>query len=231
MRYDVGMPNVSRASIAHVLERAAKTITDAAGTDGRASRADVTKKLKELTGTEKTLVDTFFRFMDHLDARAGAAVTKSDITKALAEAKEKLVNAYDVDRNGLSPEERAKMGQVGQLAATIAETFRTPTYAAREAVEVLVTPKWNAAALPSIDPSELSSSAKKSFDAKTKQAERMDGLIDAPVARKLTAGGEKFTVVAQFTHDSFNIELYNSNGRRVSHGSGWGTPDQPIEWK
>ncbi|MFO0595674.1 MAG: hypothetical protein U0228_10225 [Myxococcaceae bacterium] len=225
------MPNVSRASIAHVLERAAKTITDAAGTDGRASRADVTKKLKELTGTEKTLVDTFYRFMDHRDAKAGASVTKKDIAAALTEAKTKLVNAYDLDANGLSADERVKMGQVGQLAATIAETFRSPTYAARDAVAVLVSPKWKADALPVLDPSELSSSARKSFDAKAKSATRSEGLIDQPIARKLTAGGEQFTVVAQFMHDSFGIELYNANGRRVAHGSGWGTPDQPIEWK
>lgn len=227
----LGMPNVSRASIAHVLDRAAKTITDAAGPDGRASRADVTKKLKELTGTERTLVDTFFRFMDHRDARAGASVTAKDIKAALADAKTKLVNAYDLDRNGLSPEERAKMGQVGQLAATIAETFRTPSYAAREAAEVLVTPKWTPNALPSVDVADLSSSARKSFEAKARRAEQQDGLIDPPIARKLTAGGEQFTVVAQFTHDSFGIELYNANGRRVANGSGWGTPDQPIEWR
>lgn len=231
MRYDVRMANVSRASIAHVLDRAAKTITDAAGPDGRASRADVTRKLKELTGPEKTLVDTFFRYMDHRDAKAGASVTKRDIAAALSEAKSKLVNAYDLDRNGLSPEERAKMGQVGQLAATIAETFRTPSYAAREAVEVLVTPRWTPDALPAVDVAQLSSSAKKSFEAMRKRATQSGDLIDQPIARKLTAGGEQFTVVAQFTHDSFGLELYNANGRRVAHGSGWGTPDQPIEWK
>jgi hypothetical protein len=224
------MSNVSRASIAHVLDRAAKTISDAAGPDGRASRADVAKKLKELTGAEKTLVDTFFRFMDHRDAKPGASVTKSDVAKALTEAKTKLVNAYDLDRNGLSPEERTKMGKVGQLAATIAETFRTPTYAAREAVEVLVTPKWTPGALPALDVSELSSSAKKSFDAKARRAAESGDLIDPPIARKLTAGGQQFSVVAQFTHDSFSVELYNANGRKVATGSGWGTPDAPIEW-
>lgn len=224
------MPNVSRASIAHVLERAAKTITSAAGADGRASRADVAAKLKELTGAEKTLVDTFFRFMDHRDAKPGAAVTTKDVKAALAEAKTKLVNAYDVDRNGLSPDERAKMGKVGQLAASIAETFRTPSYAAREAAEMLVSPKWSPAALPSVDVAALSPSARKSFEAKARRAAEQDGLIDPPIARKLTAGGESFTVVAQFTHDSFGIELYNANGRRVAHGSGWGTPDAPIEW-
>ena len=58
----------------------------------------------------------------------------------------------------------------------------------------------------------------------------MDGLIDLPIARKLTAGGEQFTIVAQFTHDSFAIELYNANGRKVGTGDGWGTPDAPITW-
>ena len=225
------MPNVSRKAIHTVLDQAAKTIINAAGTDGRASRADMTKKLKELTGTEKELVDTFYRYVDHLDATSGASITKSDVSKALAEAKAKLVDAYDLTNNGLSADERAKMGKVGQLAAQIAELHRIPTNAAKDALKVLVTPNWNANALPAIDPSELSPSAKRSFDARARQAVRMDGLIDAPIARKLTAGGEQFTVVAQFTHDSFGIELYNANGRKVGGGSGWGTPDQPIEWK
>ena len=225
------MPNVSRKAIHTVLDQAAKTIINAAGTDGRASRADMTKKLKELTGTEKELVDTFYRYVDHLDATSGASITKSDVNKALAQAKAKLVDAYDLTNNGLSADERAKMGKVGQLAAQIAELHRIPTNAAKDALKVLVTPKWNANALPSIDPSELSASAKRSFDARARQAERMDGLIDAPIARKLTAGGEQFTVVAQFTHDSFGIELYNANGRKVGTGDGWNTPDQPINWK
>lgn len=224
------MPTISRASIGHALDRAAKTIEAAAGPDGRASRADLAKKLKELTGTEKTLVDTFFRYLDHRDARPGASVTRADIKKGLAEAKSKLVNAYDLDRNGLSPEERAKMGKVGQLAATLAETFRSPTYAARDAVKVLVSPRWNASALPAADLSELSASARRSFDAKARRAAESGDLLDPPIARKLTAGGESFIVVAQFTHDSFGLELYNANGRKVAGGSGWGTPEQPIEW-
>lgn len=224
------MPNVSRASIAHVLDRAAKALTDAAGTDGRASRADVTKKLKELTGTEKTLVDTFFRSIDHRDATPGAVVTKSDITRALADAKTRLVNAYDLDRNGLSPDERAKMGRVGQLAAELAEAFKSPAIAARNAVNVLVTPKWSPSALPEAPIAELSSSAKKSFEARAKRASVND-LLEPPIARRLTAAGETFTVVAQFMHDSFAVELYNANGRKVATGSGWGSPDAPIEWR
>lgn len=224
------MPNVSRKAIANVLDQAAKTILAAGGADGRASRADITRKLKELTGTERALVDTFYKYVDHRDATPGASVTKSDVTAALKLAKEKLVNAYDLTGNGLSPDERAKMGKVGQLAAQIAELHRTPTNTAKAALTVLVTPNWTPNALPAIAPEELSPSARRSFDARTRRAEEQDGLIDAPIARKLTAGGEQFTVVAQFTHDSFGIELYNANGRKVGTGDGWGTPDAPITW-
>ncbi|MDP1917521.1 MAG: hypothetical protein Q8L14_14870 [Myxococcales bacterium] len=225
------MPNVSRASIHHALDRAAKTITAAAGNDGRASRAEVTQKLKELTGVERQLVDTFYRFIDHRDAKPGAVVTKSDVAKALAEAKDKLVSAYDLDRNGLSPAERAKMGKVGQLAATLAETFRTPSHAARDAAKVLVSPKWAPNALPAVAVEALSPSARRSFEAMARRAVQSGDLLDPPIARRLTAGGEPFTVVAQFTHDSFNIELYNSNGRKVAGGDGWNTSADPISWR
>ena len=177
------MPNVSRKAIHNVLDQAAKTILTAGGADGRASRADVTKKLKELTGTERALVDTFFRYVDHRDTRPGASITKSDVAKALSEAKAKLISSYDLDGNGLSPAERAKMGKVGQLAAQLAELHKTPTNAAKTAAEVLVTPKWTPTALPVVAVEELSSSARRSFESRTRQAERMDGLIDLPIAR------------------------------------------------
>ena len=223
------MPNVSRRSIHQVLEKAAKTIIAAGGPDGRASRTDITQKLKELTGTERALVDTFFRFVDHRDPKPGASVTRSDVASALQAAKTRLINAYDLDGQGLSPAERAKMGKVGQLAAQIAELHKTPTNAAKLAANVIAEGKWLPDALPSLPITELSSSARKSFDSRARRAAGND-LLDAPIARKLTAGGEQFTIVAQFMHDSFAIELYNANGRKVGTGDGWGSPD-PITWR
>src|SRR4051812_10219105 len=120
------MANVSLKSVHQVLDRAAKTLISAGGPDGRASRADVAKKLKEMTGTERALVDTFYRFVDHRDAISGATVTRADVASALKEAKQKLVDAYDLDKNGLAPDEVAKMGKVGQLAAQLAEVFTKP---------------------------------------------------------------------------------------------------------
>lgn len=230
MRYESGMPNISRSAIHQVLDRAARTITSASGADGRASRKDIANKLKELTGDEKALVDTFYKFVDHRDAVPGAAITRADVSAALKDAKAKLVDVYDLDKNGLSPDERAKMGKVGQLAAQLAELHLTPLRAAKVAAGVLATPKWTPGALPDLPVSELSASARRSFDAKARKASQED-LFSPPIARKLSAGGEQYAVVAQFTHDSFSIELYNANGRRVAHGSGWGTPTEPIEWR
>ena len=225
------MPNVSRKSIHKVLDQAAKTITAAAGPDGRASRADLTKKLKELTGAEKELVDTFFRYVDHRDATPGGAITKSDLASALKDAKARLVDAYDLDKNGLSPTERAQMAKVGQLAAQLAELHKAPTHAAKIAAGVLgAGGKWLPDALPALPIGELSHSARVSYDAKAKKA-ALEDLFSPPIARKLTAGGEQFAIVAQFTHDSFSVELYNAKGRKVAGGSGWGTPDAPITWR
>ncbi|MBK7861112.1 MAG: hypothetical protein IPJ65_21380 [Archangiaceae bacterium] len=224
------MANISRKAIHDVLDRTAQTLIDAAGKNGRLSRAEVAAKLKELTGSERALTDTFFQFLDHRDAAKGATVTAGDITQGLAYAKQKLIDAYDLTNNGLSPDEVGKMAQIGKLASAIAQLHLTPTRMAMKAAEVLVTPKWSPDALPALDPAELSHSAKESFDAMARRAKRMGDLIDPPIARSLTASGQRYAVVAQFTHDSFGIELYNPNGRRVAHGSGWGTPDAPIQW-
>lgn len=224
------MPNVTRKSIHQALERAAKTISSAAGSDKRVTQSEIQSKLKELTGDERVLVDTFYRFIDHRDAAAGANVSATALKRAVDYAKSRLVDAYDVNTDGLSTAERAKMSKIGQLAATIAEKAVTPKQAAKEAAKVLVTGGWKPDALPAIDRADLSSSARRSFDAMLKQSGRND-MYSPPIARKLTAGGESFTIVAQFTHDSFHLELYSATGRKTASGSGWGTPDAPIEWR
>src|SRR5512137_1787724 len=118
------MTRISKQSVYAALEKAAKNITDAAGHDGRISRADMKAKLGELSGTEKKLTDIFFRFMDHRDFRAGAQLTKSDVDKAVAYAKEKMVDQYDLNDNGLSKSEIAKMSLTGKLAVDLAKQLK-----------------------------------------------------------------------------------------------------------
>ena len=118
------MTRISKQSVYAALERAAKNITDAAGDDGRISRTDMKTKLGELSGTEKKLTDIFFRFMDHRDFKAGAHVTKADVDRAVAYAHEKMVDKYDLNHNGLSQSEIAKMSLTGKLAVELAKQLK-----------------------------------------------------------------------------------------------------------
>jgi len=118
------MPRISKASANHAIERVANNIIKSAGDDGRVSRADMKAALSKLDGTEKRLTDVFFRFIDHRDAAPGAQVTKSDVTRAVEYAKEKLIAKYDLNNNGLSKAEISKMSLTGQLAIELAKELK-----------------------------------------------------------------------------------------------------------
>jgi len=115
---------ISKADVYKALDKAAANIKKAAGSDGRASRAEVAKALKGLKGTEKALTDMFFRFIDKRDAKAGAVVTKADWSKAIAYARKELIADYDLNNNGLSDAEVAKMSKTGKLAVALAKEMK-----------------------------------------------------------------------------------------------------------
>lgn len=98
----------------------AASIISADWGDGRISRADMRDALGRLRGTERALTEVFFRFIDHRDAKPCAVVTKSDVDKALVYAKGRLIDAYDINHNGLSEAEIAKMSNLAKLAVKFA---------------------------------------------------------------------------------------------------------------
>lgn len=118
------MSRIAKADVNRALEVAAMRITDAGGADGRVSKADMTKALKGLTGTEKALTDVFFKFIDNRDFKAGAQVTKGDVDRAVKFAKEKMIAKYDLNSNGLSDTEVKKMSLTGKLAVSLAKELK-----------------------------------------------------------------------------------------------------------
>ena len=118
------MPRIAKAEVNRALELAAMRITDAGGADGRVSRAEMTKALKGLTGTEKKLTDVFFKFIDHRDFKKGAQVTSADVTRAVNYAKTTMVAKYDLNGNGLSDSEVKKMSLTGKLAVSLAKELK-----------------------------------------------------------------------------------------------------------
>ncbi|MEW5848967.1 MAG: nuclease A inhibitor family protein [Myxococcota bacterium] len=118
------MTRIAKKDIHAALNQAAQNIIAAGGSDGRISRADMKAKLKELDGTEKKLTDMFFRFVDHRDFKTGSQVTPSNVKAAVEYAKEHMVNKYDLNNNGLSADEVARMSVTGRLAVNLARALK-----------------------------------------------------------------------------------------------------------
>jgi len=120
------MARIAKSDVNRALETAAKTLVRLGGDDGRISR----KEVKDALATDRVprrqagLVDIFFRFIDHRDHVAGAQITKKDIDSAVEYAREKLIDKYDVNNNGLSQSEIAEMSTTGQLAVQLAKELR-----------------------------------------------------------------------------------------------------------
>ena len=98
--------------------------------DGRISRADVKKALPTMSRKEAALADIFFKFVDNRDFKKGATVTAKDITRAIDYAKTHMIAKYDVNSNGLSKDEVAKMSLTGQRAVDLAKALKKTAAAA-----------------------------------------------------------------------------------------------------
>ncbi len=118
------MARIAKADVNRALAKAAKTIIEAGGADGRTSRAELKKALPKLKGAEKGLVDIFYKFIDHRDFKTGAQVTAGDVKKAVEYAKVHLIAKYDLDGNGLSKDEIAKMSLTGKRAVALARELK-----------------------------------------------------------------------------------------------------------
>jgi hypothetical protein len=119
------MARIAKGDVNAALLRVAQHINNASGDDKITSRADMKAKLETLGGTERQLADIFFRFMDHRDYKSGARITEKDVEKALAYAKDSMVDKYDINNNGLSKSEINEMSRTGQLAVQLAKELKS----------------------------------------------------------------------------------------------------------
>jgi len=120
------MPRIAKTEVNRALELAAKTILQAGGADGRVSRADLKNAMAtdRIPRDQRALIDIFFKFVDNRDFKAGAKVTAKDLNKAVAYAKEHMVAKYDLNSNGLSKDEVAKMSLTGKRAVELAKALK-----------------------------------------------------------------------------------------------------------
>lgn len=114
------MSRIAKSEVNAAFEWAAAQITEAGGRDGITSRAEIRRKIAELTGPERELVDFFYRYIVRRGGNPSERVDRKDIDAALAAAREELVAAFDTNDNGLSTDEVAAMPPLGRLAVKVA---------------------------------------------------------------------------------------------------------------
>lgn len=119
------MARLAKRLVYAALENAAANILSAAGDDPFVSRKDIRLKLRQLLGIERGLTDMLYRFIDKRDYKPGARVTKKDVDAALAYSKEKLIDSYDENNNGLSEAEIQEMSLTAQLAVRYAQILQS----------------------------------------------------------------------------------------------------------
>jgi len=143
------MTRIAKKEVYAALDKAASNIIAAGGSDGRVSRADVTAKLKKVDSPEeKKLTDLFFRFVDHRDFKSGAQVTPANVRKAVEYAREHMVANYDLNNNGLSAPEVARMSLTGRAAVNLAQALKEAGAAAQDGGDRLSGEKLGKAIAP-----------------------------------------------------------------------------------
>lgn len=115
------MTRIKPTAVHAALDQAASRITEAAGDDAKVSKAELKAAVAELTGTEKKLVDVFAGFATKRAGSPAGGLSERDVADAVAYAKVSMISKYDLDGDGLSPDEVKKMSKTGQLAVQFAE--------------------------------------------------------------------------------------------------------------
>ncbi len=138
------MSRIAKTDVHAALTRAAEIIRASdTNKNGRYSRAEVKAQLASMPeGTEKALVDIFYKFADHRDHKAYAKLTEKDLAKTLEYSFNTLVNAYDKNNNGLSKAEIARMSTTAQLAVKLSQELKA-TPAVEPATSGAEVVAWN----------------------------------------------------------------------------------------
>jgi len=140
------MARIAKADMHNIIDAAARAIRQAdRGGDGIVSRDDMQQHMEAIRyfdkmhadafgaswngglaemkagidDTRAALIETFFSTVDQMDYQPGARVTDADIDRAVAYAKDNLIDAYDTNNNGLSQSEVAQMESIGQMTADL----------------------------------------------------------------------------------------------------------------
>ena len=123
------MPRLSKNYAHQAIDRAVAALVEAAGDNGQLSRLEQRPLVDRHSGAERGLVVNLANFARYRFAgEPRQRLTVPRIERAGALAKERLVNAYAANRNGLSAAEMGRMRnstRIGWLSVMVGQKLRS----------------------------------------------------------------------------------------------------------
>lgn len=107
----------------YAIEKAAEALLAAAGADGMVSKADIMKKLDELQGVQRGILEAFYDFLKDED-QPYMRVTRAVIDDGIAFVKEKLIPQFEIMPGGLSEEEVKAMNALNPEAPVLGSRLK-----------------------------------------------------------------------------------------------------------
>lgn len=134
------MSRIAHSVPMNAYDHVARLLEQAGGSDGVVSRADAERIVAELRsegkGTEAQAAENIFKFIDARDARPNARVTGYDLNVTRAFVQERLLENRDVNRNGYSQAEVAKMSPTGRALVELGQILEIEKVQGRVAHDV-----------------------------------------------------------------------------------------------
>lgn len=118
------MATLSKAAVHEALDRAAKILLKAGGTNDKLiSRDEVRDYIQDLPDDERNLAENFYNYILARE-NAGRGVTEEHVERAVAYVRKHVLDKYDLNNDGFSKSEIAEMSELGQSVTELAQHLK-----------------------------------------------------------------------------------------------------------
>lgn len=125
------MSRLTVQNLLDTIQQAAEDLRAAAGADGQLSRQDFNRIIEDKTGTERALLEAFYRFLREED-QSNMRITRAILEKGVKFVQDKIIAQFELAPGGLSLEENNAIKKLGEdtlpLAFQLKRAAKGSTY-------------------------------------------------------------------------------------------------------
>ena len=201
------MPNIALKKVHSAIDRVTKKLEKQAAR-GQVTAASIAKA--GLSKQERAFADAFFRLSDNRSGTADGKVSVKQLNETASYTKKTLIDRLDVNRDGLSTEERSRLSKTAALAVALVAPGAAPALVEPKLLDLSeMTPaaaqKRLALRLPA---AELEAMLSDAEDAVANRDGRLIGKLRFSEVERIAVGSEQITVTGTFKADGTEYSFY-----------------------